>query len=270
MERDSRRMRKEPQLLGWDERDWAEDGSPVVRFGLPISGGSFKGAAGHVAQLRGWAKACLCASLVRKAEIREPLCLPCSFQKSLFHLSSCCMVAKWVSDSFVTPWTVALQAPLSVEFSRQECWSGLWFPSWGALPHPVIEPTSAALSGGFFTSEPPGKPAPLPFVAEAKWNPGQLGPREVMALATRFLSLWQVLIPGLTQPVGELLTALNRKGQNGNIQVEFTGLSLIRFSPRGWKWIKVRKKFCVVVIFQRGRRRKGKEKVTYRKQLHNC
>jgi len=31
------------------------------------------------------------------------------------------------------------------------------------------------------------------------------------------------------------LTALNRKGQNGNIQVEFAGLSFIRFSPRGWK-----------------------------------
>ena len=43
---------------------------------------------------------------------------------------------------FVTPWTVAHQAPLSIEFSRQEYWSGLPFPSPGDLPDPGIEPTS--------------------------------------------------------------------------------------------------------------------------------
>ena len=41
---------------------------------------------------------------------------------------------------FMTTWTVACQAPLSVEFSRQECWSGLPFPSPGDLPDPGIEP----------------------------------------------------------------------------------------------------------------------------------
>ena len=55
---------------------------------------------------------------------------------------------------FVTPWTVAHQAPLSMEFSQQEYWNGLSFPSPGDLPHPGIEPgsfESPALAGGFFT-----------------------------------------------------------------------------------------------------------------------
>ena len=45
---------------------------------------------------------------------------------------------------FVTAWTVALQAPLSMEFSKQEHWSGLPFPPPG---DPEIEPTSPALAG---------------------------------------------------------------------------------------------------------------------------
>ena len=57
---------------------------------------------------------------------------------------------------FATPWTVALQAPLSVGFSRQENWSGLPFPSPGDLHNPGIKPGSPALqavsciAGGFF------------------------------------------------------------------------------------------------------------------------
>ena len=62
------------------------------------------------------------------------------------------------SDSFVTPWTVAHQAPLSMGFPRQEYWSGFPFPSPGDLPYPGIEPRSPALAGRFFTTEPPGKP----------------------------------------------------------------------------------------------------------------
>ena len=50
-----------------------------------------------------------------------------------------------VSSSFVTPWTVACQAPLSMEFPRQEYWSGLPFSSPGDIPHPAIELVSAAL-----------------------------------------------------------------------------------------------------------------------------
>ena len=46
---------------------------------------------------------------------------------------------------FATPWTVAYQAPQSMEFSRQEYWSGLPFPTPGDLPNPGIEPGSPAL-----------------------------------------------------------------------------------------------------------------------------
>ena len=62
---------------------------------------------------------------------------------------------------FVTPWTVACQAPVSIGFFRQEYWSGLPCPPPGDLPDPGIKPASLmspALAGGFFTTEPPGKP----------------------------------------------------------------------------------------------------------------
>ena len=60
-----------------------------------------------------------------------------------------------VSDSFVTPWTVAHQAPLSMGFSRQGDWSGLSFPPPGDLPDPGIKLGSPALHVGVFTTEPP-------------------------------------------------------------------------------------------------------------------
>ena len=60
--------------------------------------------------------------------------------------------------TFATPWSVAHQAPLSLEFSRQEYWSGLPFPFPGDLPDPGIEPGSPALEAEALTSEPPGKP----------------------------------------------------------------------------------------------------------------
>ena len=50
-----------------------------------------------------------------------------------------------LSNSFVTPWTVACQAPLTMGFSRQEYWSGLSFPSPGDLPNPGIGPMSLEL-----------------------------------------------------------------------------------------------------------------------------
>ena len=62
-----------------------------------------------------------------------------------------------VSDSFAIPRTVAHQAPLSVEFSKQEYWSGLPFPPPGDLPDPGMGPVSPTLAGGFFSSEPPSK-----------------------------------------------------------------------------------------------------------------
>ena len=56
---------------------------------------------------------------------------------------------------FMTQWTVANQAPLSMEFSRQEYWNGLPCPPPGDLSDPGIKPASLmspALAGGFFTS----------------------------------------------------------------------------------------------------------------------
>ena len=72
-----------------------------------------------------------------------------------------CMCSATQSCLFVNPWTVACQAPLSMGFSRQICWSRLPFPAAGDLPNPGIEsgsPTSSALAGRFFITVPPGKP----------------------------------------------------------------------------------------------------------------
>ena len=68
-------------------------------------------------------------------------------------VSASCSV---VSDS-ATPWTVAHQAPLSMEFSRKEYWSGLPLPSPGDLPNPGIELRSPTLQADSLLSEPPGK-----------------------------------------------------------------------------------------------------------------
>ena len=57
----------------------------------------------------------------------------------------------------MTPWTVARQASLSVEFSRKEYWSGLLFPSPVDIPNPRIEPRSHALQADSLPCEPPGK-----------------------------------------------------------------------------------------------------------------
>lgn len=138
--------------LRW-KTDREADGSPVVRYGLPGSGGSFKGAAAVLLSSGLPAKAC-------------SLC--------------------FLSEESSNPRAILLPIFLSEE----------------SLPS---------------------------FLAEVKWDQGQLGHMEVIALATTFLSLWRVLMLGLTQHAGE--PAPNRKGQDGNIQVEFAALSFIRFSP---------------------------------------
>ena len=60
---------------------------------------------------------------------------------------------RWVA-SIVTPWTAAHQAPLFMELSKQEYWSGLPFPSPGDLPNSGIEPGSPALQADSLPSEP--------------------------------------------------------------------------------------------------------------------
>ena len=58
---------------------------------------------------------------------------------------------------FVTPWTVACQVPLSLEFSRQEYWRRLPCPSPGDVPNPEIKPRSSALQADSLSSEPPNE-----------------------------------------------------------------------------------------------------------------
>ena len=82
------------------------------------------------------------------------------FKCSLLDLASCtqsyvcvCVCTLSCVRLFVTPWIVAHQTPLSLEFPRKEFWSELPFPSPGDLPHQGIKPVSPAspaLAGGFF------------------------------------------------------------------------------------------------------------------------
>ena len=64
---------------------------------------------------------------------------------------------------FVTPWTVAYQAPLSMGFSRQGYWSGLPFPSPGDVPDPGVEPGYPVLQADALQSELLGKPLYLQY-----------------------------------------------------------------------------------------------------------
>ena len=73
---------------------------------------------------------------------------PRFLSRFLLHSASVCKVkVKSLSRVrlFMTPWTVAYQAPLSMGFSRQEQWNGLPFPSPGDLPDPDIKPQSPTL-----------------------------------------------------------------------------------------------------------------------------
>ena len=72
-----------------------------------------------------------------------------------------CLLSHSVMSNSATLWTVARQAPFSMEFSRQEHWSGLPFPYPRDLPNPGIEPVSPvspALAGRFFLADGSGKP----------------------------------------------------------------------------------------------------------------
>jgi len=78
---------------------------------------------------------------------------PCPFLAKC-RLCACILSSFSCVHLFATPWTVAVQAPLSMGFSRQEYWSGLLCPP-SDLHNPEMEPTSPlppALANGFFTS----------------------------------------------------------------------------------------------------------------------
>ena len=94
--------------------------------------------------------------LMQRTESFEKTILTCFLLSQKFCM---CQLLSPV-QLFATPWTVAHKAPLSMEFSRQEYWSGLPFPIPGDLPDAGIQSrslVSPALAGGFFTTSAPGK-----------------------------------------------------------------------------------------------------------------
>ena len=95
-------------------------------------------------------------------------------------LSTVCAQSFSHVQLFETPWTIAHQAILSMEFSRQEYWSGLPCPPPGDLPNPGIEPRSPTLQVDSLLSEPPGSPRILewrayPFFRGSSWPRNWVG-----------------------------------------------------------------------------------------------
>ena len=94
------------------------------------------------------------SNLCLKICFKTLLC--CSHQNKAVYV---CVLSCWViSGYFVTPWTVARQAPLFMGFPRQEYWSGLPFPSPQDLPDPGITPAAPILADRLFNTIPPRKP----------------------------------------------------------------------------------------------------------------
>jgi len=76
-----------------------------------------------------------------------------------------------MSNSFVTPWTIAYQAPLSMGFPRQEYWSGILelpFPSPRESSQPRDPAHICCIAGGLFTAETVGKPMEISFKTRSK------------------------------------------------------------------------------------------------------
>ena len=98
---------------------------------------------------------CVCVCVRMCVRVRVHVCA-CACACVCMHTQSLSHVGL-----FATPWTAALQAPLSTGFSRKGYWSGLPLLTPGDDPDPGIEPTSLAspaLAGRFLTTEPPGRP----------------------------------------------------------------------------------------------------------------
>ena len=93
------------------------------------------------------------SDITERLNWNDRIFLGLSYQKKWSEVKSLSRV-----QFFVTPWTVAHQTPPFMEFSRQEYWSGLPFPSPGDLPNPGIEPRSPTLQVDALPSEPPGNP----------------------------------------------------------------------------------------------------------------
>ena len=126
---------------------------------------------------------------------------------------NCCSVAQSCL-TLATPQTVTHHAPLSLVFPRQEYWSRLPFPTPGDLPDPEIEPESPvahALPGGFFTTEPPGKPVDSVAVVQSLsrvqfFSPPWNAAHQVSLSFTIFRSLLKLMSTDAVQPSHPLLS----------------------------------------------------------------
>ena len=142
--------------LGWEdplEKEMATYSS-ILAWRMPWTEepGRLHGVTKSSTWLSNWHTTCLelCKA---HSKCSDPVQCTCLGAVCVLALSRVCL--------FVTPWTVACQAPLSMGFSRQEYWSGLPFPPPDDVPDSGIEPTSPvspALAGGFFTTVTLGKP----------------------------------------------------------------------------------------------------------------
>ena len=131
---------------------------------------------------------------------------------------------------FEAIWTAACQAPLSMGFSRQDYGSGLPFPNPGNLLNPGIKPASPALVGGFFTTEPPGKPL-----------------KEIQDMQILWMSSWLVILICLILPIRMVNVLLQYTpptdvsksfeipgSQERNISLLFLHLTLLFSSTHCW------------------------------------
>ena len=99
-----------------------------------------------------------CGMVVAGARVGFPSLLDLCTVPWNYPLDLVCVLVTQSCRLIVTSRIIAHQAPLSMEFSRQEYWSGFPFPSPGDLPNLGIKPGSPALQADFLLSEPPGKP----------------------------------------------------------------------------------------------------------------
>ena len=121
--------KEEVFLNGPEAWRWAQPHHWAILCSLPVAGRQLK--AFHKLLSLKTPSLCVPKTMAGLAHVLTPT------------LHACCRSV--VSDPFMTPWTVACQAPLSMGFSRQEWWSGLPFPSPGDLPDPGIKPHLSSL-----------------------------------------------------------------------------------------------------------------------------
>ena len=147
----------------------------------------------------------------------------------IYYMLWCTLSHIWL---FVTLWTVGHQAPLAMEFSRQEYLSGLPFPSPGYLPNPRIKPTapvSPALAGRFFTTAPLEKPYDSMDVGSLiSGSP---------AFSKSCLYIWKFLVHVLLKPSlkdFEHYFASMWNGHNCVVVWSFLGIPLLRDWNENW------------------------------------